>query len=62
MAPAVGKTESVSLFLFLEVNSLVVGEELFMGHACLGGRCIVGKMEKRAAEGLEEADSHVLAS
>ena len=45
----------LSLSLFMEVNILVV-EEDHHGHACLGGGCLVGKVEKRAAERAEEAD------
>ena len=53
---AAGK-ESVSLSHTMVVNNLVVEEELWHhGHACSGGGCLAGKMEKRADEGLEEAD------
>ena len=46
MAPAVGKTESVSLFLFLEVNSLVVGEELSMATLAWAAGVSLGRWRK----------------
>ena len=57
MAAAAGKKESVSLSLFTEVINLEVEEELstMATHAWAEG-VRLGKMEKRAPEGLEEAD------
>ena len=57
MAAGAGKKESASLSLFMEVNHLEVEEELSTcGHACLGGRCLAGKMEEITAADTDEAD------
>ena len=57
MAAAAGKKESVSSSLFMNINDLKVEEDLStMAALFLGGRCVDDQMEKRAAEGVEEAD------
>ena len=58
MAATTTKMETVSsLSLFLEVINLEVqGKTFHQGFACLGGGGLVGKMGKRAAEGLVETD------
>ena len=41
----------------MEVNNLEVEEKLStMATLCLGGRCVDGQMEKRAAKGVAESD------
>ena len=57
MAAAAGKKESVPLSLFMEVNNLEIEKELStMATLAWTEGVRLGRMEKRAAEGLEEAD------
>ena len=57
MAAAAGKKESVSLSVFMELSDLENEEELStMASLFWAAGVWVGQMEKRAAEGVEEAD------
>ena len=52
---AAGKKESVSLSLCIEVNNLEFEEDMSTGTALLARKVWMGRWEKRAAEGVEEA-------